>query len=52
MAKIKLIVRKMSFLAIASSFLLISCNRNNEIHTDEIKTIIKNRLKKLEETGK
>lgn len=39
MAKIKLIVRKMSFLAIASSFLLISCNRNNEIHNDEIKTI-------------
>lgn len=39
MAKIKLIVRKMSFLAIACSFLLISCNRNNEIHNDEIKTI-------------
>lgn len=39
MAKIKLIVRKMSLLAIASSFLLISCNRNNEIHNDEIKTI-------------
>lgn len=39
MAIIKLTVRKISLLAIASSFLLISCNNKNVIHNDEIKTI-------------
>ena len=34
MAKIKLIVRKISFLAIESYFLLIYCNINNEINND------------------
>lgn len=39
MAKIKLIVRKMSLLAIASSFLLVSCNENNNNQVDEVRTI-------------